>query len=49
EQGDPGTKLVRKYRPNVNDAKWARQGVVATVKYGEAIPVVQARIADAGF
>ncbi|MCI01589.1 sulfate transporter [Trifolium medium] len=49
EQGNPSTKLVHKYRSNANDVKWARQGVVATVKYGEAIPVVQAQIADAGF
>jgi hypothetical protein len=29
--------------------KWARQGVVATVKNGEVIQVIQARVADASF
>ncbi|PNX63322.1 putative sulfate transporter, partial [Trifolium pratense] len=32
-----------------DDVKWARNGVVATVINGEAIPVVQNRISDAGF
>ncbi|MCI31570.1 sulfate transporter, partial [Trifolium medium] len=47
--GDPCKKIVCKYRSNVNDVNWARQGVVATVKNGEVISVVQARIADAEF
>ncbi|MCI05464.1 sulfate transporter [Trifolium medium] len=47
--GDPCKKLVRKCRSNVNDVKWARRGVVATVKNGEVILVVQTMIADAEF
>ncbi|GAU42656.1 hypothetical protein TSUD_398610 [Trifolium subterraneum] len=41
--------LLRKYHTELDDVKWARNGVVATVVNGEAIPVVQNRISDAGF
>ncbi|MCI17573.1 sulfate transporter, partial [Trifolium medium] len=37
------------YRTVSEDVEWAQNGVVATVINGEAIPVVQHRIADAGF
>ncbi|MCI18217.1 sulfate transporter, partial [Trifolium medium] len=40
---------VRKYKPTTEDVQWAHNGVVATVINGEAISVVQNRIADAGF
>ncbi|MCI57612.1 DUF4283 domain protein, partial [Trifolium medium] len=46
---NPNTKLVRMYRSNVDDLQWARKGVVATVINGEAVPLVQQRIEDAGF
>jgi hypothetical protein len=41
--------LVRSYRSKSEDVQWARHGLVATVINGEAIPVVQNRITDAGF
>ncbi|MCI43074.1 sulfate transporter, partial [Trifolium medium] len=41
--------FVRKYKPKLEDVQWAQNGVVATIINGEAIPVVQNRIADAGF
>ncbi|MCI58079.1 sulfate transporter, partial [Trifolium medium] len=41
--------FVRKYKPSQDDVLWAQNGVVATVRNGEAIPVVQNRIVDAGF
>jgi hypothetical protein len=47
--GQPSIQnLVRTYRSNVEDLRWARNGVTATVINGESIPVVQDRIADAG-
>jgi len=42
-------KLIRMYRSREEDVQWARKGVVATVSNGENIPLVQNRIADAGF
>ncbi|MCI67240.1 sulfate transporter, partial [Trifolium medium] len=42
-------KLIRMYQSNENDLRWARKGVVATVINGEVVPLVQQRIADAGF
>ncbi|MCI13933.1 sulfate transporter, partial [Trifolium medium] len=41
--------LVRNYRTLDDDVKWAQNGLVATVVNGEAVPVVQSRITDAGF
>jgi hypothetical protein len=41
--------LVRNFRTKAADVQWASQGLVATVMNGEAVPVVQNRIADAGF
>ncbi|KEH15708.1 bromodomain protein, putative [Medicago truncatula] len=47
--GQPSIQnLVCKYRSNVDDLQWARNGVTTTVINGESIPVVQDRIADAG-
>ncbi|MCH85674.1 sulfate transporter, partial [Trifolium medium] len=40
---------VYKYRSTTDDVQWAQIGMVAMVINGEAIPVVQNRIADAGF
>ncbi|CAJ2667463.1 unnamed protein product [Trifolium pratense] len=40
---------MRSYQAKPDDVKWARNGVVATVINGEAIPVVQNRISDVGF
>jgi len=37
------------YRSQGDDLKWARNGVVALVVNGEAIPMVHIRIKDAGF
>jgi len=45
----PSQKLVRMYRSNMDDLKWAGKGVVATVINGEAISLVQQRIKDIGF
>ncbi|MCI67908.1 sulfate transporter, partial [Trifolium medium] len=41
--------MVRKYRSEAEDVKWAQHGLVATIINGEAVPVVQSRIRDAGF
>jgi hypothetical protein len=41
ESGKLNRKLVRQYRSNPFDLKWARQGVVVTVKNGEVISVIQ--------
>ncbi|GAU51099.1 hypothetical protein TSUD_411800 [Trifolium subterraneum] len=41
--------LLRNYQTMKDDVQWARNGVVATVINGEAIPVVQSRIIDVGF
>ncbi|PNY02764.1 hypothetical protein L195_g026083 [Trifolium pratense] len=41
--------LLRNYKSTADDVKWARSGLVATVKGGEAVPVIQNRIEDAGF
>ncbi|MCH84567.1 sulfate transporter, partial [Trifolium medium] len=42
-------KLVRSYSSTQEDMSWAQSGVVASVINGEAIPLVQQRIEDAGF
>ncbi|KEH25709.1 RNA recognition motif [Medicago truncatula] len=42
-------KLLRMYRSTGEDLQWARSGFLASVINGEAIPVVQTRIEDAGF
>ncbi|GAU12294.1 hypothetical protein TSUD_142030 [Trifolium subterraneum] len=42
-------KFMCVYRIGQDDMNWACNGVVATVTKGEAIPVVQQRVADAGF
>jgi hypothetical protein len=42
-------KLVRMYRTLDSDLQWARNGLVGTVSNGEAIPVIQRRVEDAGF
>jgi hypothetical protein len=41
--------FMRNYRSKSDDVQWAKNGLVATVINGEAIPVVQNRITDAGF
>ncbi|GAU48313.1 hypothetical protein TSUD_405300 [Trifolium subterraneum] len=41
--------LLRKYKAKSDDVSWAQNGVVATISKGEAVPVVQTRITDAGF
>jgi hypothetical protein len=41
--------FLRNYSSKVGDVQWAQHGLVATVINGEAIPVVQNRITDAGF
>jgi hypothetical protein len=41
--------FLRNYSSKVGDVQWAQNGLVATVINGEAIPVVQNRITDAGF
>ncbi|MCH79964.1 DUF4283 domain protein, partial [Trifolium medium] len=41
--------LLESYRTESADVKWVHNGVVATVINGEAIPVVQNRLTDAGF
>ncbi|MCI96523.1 hypothetical protein A2U01_0117823, partial [Trifolium medium] len=35
-----GRVLMKSYRTRSDDAEWARNGIVATVYNGEAIPVV---------
>ncbi|PNX78571.1 hypothetical protein L195_g034549 [Trifolium pratense] len=53
EQPDDAVKerqvFLRSYQSKSDDSEWALNGVVATVVNGEAIPVVQNRIMDAGF
>ncbi|PNX63408.1 putative sulfate transporter, partial [Trifolium pratense] len=41
--------FLRSFCTKSDDRDWARNGVVATVINGEAIPAVQNRITDAGF
>jgi hypothetical protein len=41
--------FLRNYRSKPEDTQWANKGLVATVNNGEAIPVVETRISDAGF
>lgn len=41
-------KFIRKYSSHAEDLLWASQGVLANVINGEAIPIVQKRISDAG-
>ncbi|PNY17795.1 hypothetical protein L195_g014547 [Trifolium pratense] len=41
--------FLRSYQTTPDDIQWALNGVVATIVNGEAIPVVQNRIMDAGF
>jgi len=43
------TKLLRKYTSKSDDLLWARNGVIASVLYGESILVIQTQIEDAGF
>jgi len=45
----PVCKMVRSYKSKLDDLLWARKGVIASVLNGQAIPVIQTRIADAGF
>ncbi|GAU49411.1 hypothetical protein TSUD_407260 [Trifolium subterraneum] len=50
EQEASGTSVyVRKYSSTMDDLIWAQNGLIATVKSGEAVPVIQRRIVDAGF
>jgi hypothetical protein len=48
-QGKESSILVRSYRSKSEDVQWAHNGLVATVVNGEAVPLVQNRIIDAGF
>ncbi|PNX71513.1 putative sulfate transporter, partial [Trifolium pratense] len=41
--------LVRKYQSRSDDVEWVQNGLVATILTGEAVPVVQNRLYDAGF
>ncbi|GAU41193.1 hypothetical protein TSUD_26180 [Trifolium subterraneum] len=41
--------LMRNFRTMPDDVQWAQNGLVASVINGEAVPVVQNRITDAGF
>lgn len=41
--------FVPKYTSTVNDMSWATKGVVVSVLNGDAIPMLQRRIFDAGF
>ncbi|GAU19085.1 hypothetical protein TSUD_79070 [Trifolium subterraneum] len=41
--------LMRNFRTMPDDVLWAQNGLVATIINGEAVPVVQNRITDAGF
>jgi hypothetical protein len=41
--------FLRNYRSKAEDVHWAHKGIVATVINGEAVPMVQSRITDAGF
>ncbi|GAU30400.1 hypothetical protein TSUD_364460 [Trifolium subterraneum] len=47
EKGD--RILIRNFRTKSDDVQWAQNGLVETVINGEAVPVVQNRITDAGF
>jgi hypothetical protein len=49
ETGELNRKLVRRYRSSAFDLKWARPGVIATVKNEEVISIIHATITDAGF
>jgi len=49
EVGVEGKMYVLKYTSTEQDVLWASRGLVATVKNGEAIPVIQRRIFDVGF
>ncbi|MCH93528.1 sulfate transporter, partial [Trifolium medium] len=40
---------MRSYWTKPDDVAWAQNGLVATIINGEAVPVVQSRIMDAGF
>jgi len=40
---------IPKYSSSVNDVSWASKGMVVSVLNGDAIPVLQRRIFDAGF
>jgi hypothetical protein len=40
---------VPKYSSTVNDLSWATKGMVVSILNGDAIPVLQRRIFDAGF
>lgn len=42
-------KHVIKYRPDETYVNWVRNGLVATVLYGESIPLVQQHVLDVGF
>ena len=42
-------QYVPKYKSEIEDVLWASKGLVVMVLNGEAIPVVQRRIFDAGF
>ncbi|CAJ2645133.1 unnamed protein product [Trifolium pratense] len=44
-----GKILMRNYRTKSDDIKWVKNGLVGTVLNGEAIPLIQNRISDAGF
>jgi hypothetical protein len=41
--------FLRNYRSKAADVHWAQKGLLATVINGEAVPMVQNRITDAGF
>ncbi|KEH16894.1 DUF4283 domain protein [Medicago truncatula] len=44
-----GKEFIPKYTSKDHDVLWASRGMIATVHNGEAIPVLQRRIYDAGF
>jgi hypothetical protein len=48
-KGKESSMFLRSYSSKPEDAQWVHHGLVATVNNGEAIPVVQNRISDAGF
>ncbi|MCI04034.1 sulfate transporter, partial [Trifolium medium] len=48
-KGQVSRIFLRNFRTKSDDVQWAHNGLVATVINGEAIPVVQNRITDAGF
>ncbi|GAU34888.1 hypothetical protein TSUD_144190 [Trifolium subterraneum] len=41
--------FLRNFRTTPDDVMWAQNGIVVTIINGEAVPVVQNRITDAGF